>query len=106
FQAEDGIRDATVTGVQTCALPICDYDKAQASLSQARSLFVASGSPRASANVANDLADLQYAKGNNVAAHQAYEEAVHGFRATGEIGRASCGKECRPRRGEGHENNT
>src|SRR5207245_8641478 len=24
-QAEDGIRDATVTGVQTCALPICDY---------------------------------------------------------------------------------
>src|SRR6266542_5258619 len=23
FQAEDGIRGATVTGVQTCALPIC-----------------------------------------------------------------------------------
>src|SRR5689334_23991964 len=23
FQAEDGIRDGTVTGVQTCALPIC-----------------------------------------------------------------------------------
>src|SRR2546430_8214416 len=23
FQAEDGIRDLTVTGVQTCALPIC-----------------------------------------------------------------------------------
>src|SRR3989338_2463894 len=28
FQAEDGIRDGTVTGVQTCALPICnDCDK-------------------------------------------------------------------------------
>src|SRR5438128_7831308 len=27
FQAEDGIRDATVTGVQTCALPIYDADK-------------------------------------------------------------------------------
>ena len=27
FQAEDGIRDRLVTGVQTCALPICvDYD--------------------------------------------------------------------------------
>src|SRR5207245_7902721 len=26
FQAEDGIRDATVTGVQTCALPIFDLD--------------------------------------------------------------------------------
>src|SRR2546430_10646994 len=25
FQAEDGIRDLTVTGVQTCALPICDH---------------------------------------------------------------------------------
>src|SRR5207245_4326659 len=27
FQAEDGIRDATVTGVQTCALPICVHRK-------------------------------------------------------------------------------
>src|SRR6266699_146111 len=25
FQAEDGIRDADVTGVQTCALPICRF---------------------------------------------------------------------------------
>src|SRR5690554_7590657 len=27
FQAEDGIRDADVTGVQTCALPILRRDK-------------------------------------------------------------------------------
>src|SRR2546429_6699803 len=27
FQAEDGIRDVAVTGVQTCALPICNPDK-------------------------------------------------------------------------------
>src|SRR2546427_6022100 len=29
FQAEDGIRDLTVTGVQTCALPIsfCKHDE-------------------------------------------------------------------------------
>src|SRR5215475_1339467 len=26
FQAEDGIRDFHVTGVQTCALPICNVD--------------------------------------------------------------------------------
>src|SRR2546421_4740216 len=26
FQAEDGIRDLIVTGVQTCALPICSRD--------------------------------------------------------------------------------
>src|SRR2546430_8833226 len=29
FQAEDGIRDLTVTGVQTCALPICAHGIAQ-----------------------------------------------------------------------------
>src|SRR5207245_11725078 len=29
FQAEDGIRDATVTGVQTCALPICFCEPAR-----------------------------------------------------------------------------
>src|SRR6266498_2519877 len=28
FQAEDGIRDADVTGVQTCALPICEAARA------------------------------------------------------------------------------
>src|SRR5439155_10018478 len=27
FQAEDGIRDGHVTGVQTCALPICFCEK-------------------------------------------------------------------------------
>src|SRR3989442_2223610 len=30
FQAEDGIRDADVTGVQTCALPIFLYARADA----------------------------------------------------------------------------
>src|SRR2546430_9086243 len=28
FQAEDGIRDLTVTGVQTCALPILAFNSA------------------------------------------------------------------------------
>src|SRR5690348_18374218 len=32
FQAEDGIRDGRVTGVQTCALPIYDYKAAIHSL--------------------------------------------------------------------------
>ena len=27
FQAEDGIRDTSVTGVQTCALPICEMTR-------------------------------------------------------------------------------
>src|SRR5205807_7871692 len=30
FQAEDGIRDYKVTGVQTCALPISIHDRAHA----------------------------------------------------------------------------
>src|SRR3990167_10851098 len=30
FQAEDGIRDLTVTGVQTCALPILDDPRGRA----------------------------------------------------------------------------
>src|SRR6266542_744505 len=34
FQAEDGIRDATVTGVQTCALPISRRTVSRASSSQ------------------------------------------------------------------------
>src|SRR2546421_8369311 len=29
FQAEDGIRDLIVTGVQTCALPICNLEVKQ-----------------------------------------------------------------------------
>src|SRR5947209_19408483 len=29
FQAEDGIRDIGVTGVQTCALPICFHDTSE-----------------------------------------------------------------------------
>src|SRR5260370_26327060 len=33
FQAEDGIRDSSVTGVQTCALPIYDAPPAPASQS-------------------------------------------------------------------------
>src|SRR2546422_10330358 len=40
FQAEDGIRDVAVTGVQTCALPI--YEKAAERLVTANLRFVIS----------------------------------------------------------------
>src|SRR5229473_2689169 len=49
FQAEDGIRDKLVTGVQTCALPICSrllpaariavIDRSRANLDRARPLL-------------------------------------------------------------------
>src|SRR5205807_5998526 len=43
FQAEDGIRDYKVTGVQTCALPICSASMARA-LPQASSACAGSSS--------------------------------------------------------------
>src|SRR5256886_11420125 len=46
FQAEDGIRDLTVTGVQTCALPIWDWLEARMAergLRTARELAAALG---------------------------------------------------------------
>ena len=38
FQAEDGIRDYDVTGVQTCALPICTYRQSNRITEQRRKL--------------------------------------------------------------------
>src|SRR5262249_57891575 len=54
FQAEDGIRDWSVTGVQTCALPICrDRDSGAVAIStgsgdyadQTEATFLALGVP-------------------------------------------------------------
>ena len=39
FQAEDGIRDRNVTGVQTCALPILDDKMLLCQLSHAQSFL-------------------------------------------------------------------
>src|ERR1022692_3056198 len=36
FQAEDGIRDYKMTGVQTCALPICSWSRCHANRSYPR----------------------------------------------------------------------
>src|SRR2546430_16362543 len=53
FQAEDGIRDLTVTGVQTCALPIlpvamqqkyCDHGRSVALFTTTRPTFFARSS--------------------------------------------------------------
>src|SRR5688572_32269368 len=40
FQAEDGIRDLTVTGVQTCALPISSHKKPTKALPSGNSASV------------------------------------------------------------------
>src|SRR5689334_24060327 len=43
FQAEDGIRDGTVTGVQTCALPILYQQAEQIIVNDAPVLFTTHG---------------------------------------------------------------
>src|SRR5256886_12090390 len=53
FQAEDGIRDLTVTGVQTCALPICSSRIDFNSRSLSNAALSASGSVNNSANFAS-----------------------------------------------------
>src|SRR5438067_8517972 len=48
FQAEDGIRDRNVTGVQTCALPIClryALEKADATLHSFSEITARDGTP-------------------------------------------------------------
>ena len=41
FQAEDGIRDVAVTGVQTCALPICMVQSLNVSVAAATVMYEA-----------------------------------------------------------------
>src|SRR5207244_10064435 len=45
FQAEDGIRDDLVTGVQTCALPISEAQVSQAHLQQVGLGYLRLGQP-------------------------------------------------------------
>src|SRR6266568_5486072 len=53
FQAEDGIRDGTVTGVQTCALPIFTRMGARIETTQGRAPLIVDG--------AGDLRGIEYA---------------------------------------------
>src|SRR2546430_6966368 len=62
FQAEDGIRDLTVTGVQTCALPIfiadAKYSQWPARVSKRK---WASGSDRKSTRLNSSHSQISYA---------------------------------------------
>src|SRR5699024_11859679 len=51
FQAEDGIRDRNVTGVQTCALPISRIEKV---------LNKQEGIKQATVNLTNESAQIEY----------------------------------------------
>src|SRR2546430_5290101 len=77
FQAEDGIRDLTVTGVQTCALPI---------------LFRALGGLPGVGGVADSLVVSDTSGYAETVATLGTVAGVQGFdaRALAQIGRASC----------------
>src|SRR2546421_2760810 len=81
FQAEDGIRDLIVTGVQTCALPISVSSRP---ISQIGKLYLSAG-----------VAELR-PEDDGVSLFQRADEALYQAkdggkgRVVAEIGRASC----------------
>src|SRR2546429_5336724 len=81
FQAEDGIRDVAVTGVQTCALPI---SRAREDVDRRRPLLATGAVGKEEFDHAQSLARTA---GN---AASAAEAAVRAAKAQLKIGRASC----------------
>src|SRR5204862_4252987 len=81
FQAEDGIRDLYVTGVQTCALPICRT------------------TPRDYLNSRPIVAEVEAAATAISLAGETGSKLhiVHIANSRSEIGRASCREKCRSR---------
>src|SRR5688572_32719766 len=86
FQAEDGIRDLTVTGVQTCALPIWPATTWSPVCSWHRNAVVIAAMP---------LAWTRHASAPSIAAIRSSSIATVGFCSRSEERRV--GKECRSR---------
>src|SRR5207248_8362974 len=90
FQAEDGIRDRTVTGVQTCALPILGSAFAQTSGSAQPS---GSGGAGTSATGGRSAPAAQPGEGTRKSEStkdDKVSKADRKFIEKAEIGRASC----------------
>src|SRR2546427_8301539 len=82
FQAEDGIRDLTVTGVQTCALPIWFH-------------FGQRGKSETYREIGRDEDDERYRKERQASHHRNREQKLRGSEDRSEERRV--GKECRSR---------
>src|SRR5436305_3874060 len=83
FQAEDGIRDADVTGVQTCALPIyCDGSHTSAESSVV--MGAAGGGGVAAVAISGGLPV------NRVACRISLPPGCSRIKVASKIGRASC----------------
>src|SRR5690625_7919595 len=79
FQAEDGIRDGHVTGVQTCALPISGT---------AKSYLVATESMKVYIKALDKEIDFEAWESIHTEISQKYDDAAVAWLA--KIGRASC----------------
>src|SRR5207253_5244958 len=88
FQAEDGIRDGHVTGVQTCALPIFGRSAWTIAARSAISLRTCTGAMPSSPEVANAASTIAAGLPARVAARRSARAARRTRRS--EIGRASC----------------
>src|SRR5207245_8335191 len=84
FQAEDGIRDATVTGVQTCALPILSLNHPCRS-----HVSICQPGKRRDARLADSIGDEDFAALGVVRDGVGVAESARVL-AGREIGRASC----------------
>src|SRR5207249_6620535 len=89
FQAEDGIRDRNVTGVQTCALPICEILDGLGPTPVAEELLT---QVRASAQGAPDdmVACVLSPRAATREEHVHVEELEVDASTLAQIGRASC----------------
>src|SRR5437016_8809940 len=91
FQAEDGIRDWSVTGVQTCALPICAKPKQASRQWAERQKLAPPPAPKElhPARVIDILVDLLHHPEDDARA-VCQRLRAGGHPVTPEIGRASC----------------
>src|SRR5699024_11357958 len=89
FQAEDGIRDRNVTGVQTCALPICIYFVSNINL-DGREIRHEAGKKGGGLTLGPEAGRLHHADGLSAGVPEVLGHRVSSSPAVTEIGRASC----------------
>src|SRR5207248_4087506 len=90
FQAEDGIRDRTVTGVQTCALPIFRLIRLTFAAPSAAILSCLNASPGVTASPSKASRKLPARPSALNLALASGLDAAPGSTVMDEIGRASC----------------
>src|SRR5205809_5168331 len=88
FQAEDGIRDVAVTGVQTCALPIWSRAPAHASVTRIGHDGSAGGKPMSTTTI------LPHHSRASRWPRRGPPKVTDSAARTGQIGRASCRERC------------